>query len=61
VYTTVGWYAVGIGVAVMVVSPFVKKLMHLDTLTDEESHIEGEAEMPAEPSAAGVHPTNKQP
>ena len=36
VYSTVGWYAVGIGVAVMVVSPLIKKLMHLDTLADDE-------------------------
>ncbi len=35
VYSTVGWYAVGIGVAVMVISPLVKRLMHLDTLQDD--------------------------
>lgn len=35
VYSTVGWYAVGIGVAVMLVAPLVKRLMHLDTLKDE--------------------------
>ncbi|WP_265529416.1 peptide MFS transporter [Sphingomicrobium marinum] len=58
VYETVGLVAMGVGVAVMVVSPLLKKLMHLDTLTDD-GHLEGEAEVPAEPSAAGVHPTNK--
>lgn len=36
VYSTVGLYAVGIGVVVLVVSPFIKKLMHLDTLKDDE-------------------------
>ncbi|WP_298306766.1 peptide MFS transporter [uncultured Erythrobacter sp.] len=53
VYSTVGWYAVGIGVAVMVVSPLIKKLMHLDTLTDEGGHIEGEAEAGLEAGEPG--------
>lgn len=55
VYTTVGWYAVGIGVAVMVISPLIKKLMHLDTLKDDSDHLAGEAEL-GEPAAAGIHP-----
>lgn len=55
VYSTVGWYAVGIGVAVMVISPLIKKLMHLDTLQDDNTHLAGEAEL-GEPAAAGVHP-----
>ena len=37
VYTTVGWYAVAIGVAVMVVAPLITKLMHLNTLQDDPS------------------------
>ena len=53
VYSTVGWYAVGIGVAVMVISPLIKKLMHLDTLTDEGEHIEGEAEAGLEAQEPG--------
>ncbi len=53
VYNTVGLYAVGIGVVVMVVSPLIKKLMHLDTLTDEGAHIEGEAEAGLEPGEPG--------
>ena len=57
VYSTVGWYAVGIGIAVMVLSPLIKKLMHLETLKDDA--IEGQAEFPAEPQAAGVHPENR--
>ncbi len=55
VYYTVGIYAIGIGVAVMVISPMIKKLMHLDSLTDEGAHLAGEAEL-GEPAAAGVHP-----
>jgi POT family proton-dependent oligopeptide transporter len=53
VYSTVGWYAVGIGVAVMVISPLIKKLMHLDTLSDENEHIEGEAEAGLEAGEPG--------
>jgi POT family proton-dependent oligopeptide transporter len=34
VYTTVGWVAVAAGVAVVVVSPLIRRLMHLDTLKD---------------------------
>ncbi|WP_109807777.1 peptide MFS transporter [Sphingosinithalassobacter portus] len=52
VWQTVGWGATAIGVAVLVVSPFVKKLMHLDTLKDDE--MAGEPEL-AEPAAAGFN------
>ncbi|MXO48919.1 MFS transporter [Erythrobacter vulgaris] len=57
VYSTVGWYAVGIGVAVMVVSPLIKKLMHLETIRDDE--LEGQAEAGLEAQEAGVHPTTR--
>ena len=57
VYSTVGWYAIGIGVVVLLISPFVKKLMHLDTLQDDNvgDDLLGQAEV-GEPQAAGVHP-----
>jgi len=60
VYSTVGWAAVGTGIAVMLISPLIKKLMHLDTLKDDNigEHLEGEAEIGG-PDAAGVHPTTK--
>jgi len=35
VYSTVGWVAVGVGVAVIIIAPLFKRLMHLDTLRDE--------------------------
>ena len=35
VYFTIGWITVLIGLAVLAVSPFVKRLMHLDKLQDE--------------------------
>ena len=57
VYGTIGLYAIGFGVLVVLVSPFIKKLMHLDALRDD-SHLEGEAEI-GEPAAAGVHPTTR--
>lgn len=34
VYTTVGWVAVAVGVGVIIISRPIKKLMHLDTLSD---------------------------
>ncbi|HEX8363906.1 MAG TPA: peptide MFS transporter, partial [Allosphingosinicella sp.] len=36
VYNTIGWITVGIALAVLAVSPFVRRLMHLDTLQDED-------------------------
>jgi len=53
VYTVVGWVAVGVGVGVILLSPIVKKLMHLDTLKDEE--LAGYSEL-AESQAPGMHP-----
>ncbi len=57
VYTTVGWVAVGVGVAVIVVSPLIKKLMHLDTLTDDDE-LAGYKEV-GEPQAAGMFPRDE--
>lgn len=37
VYNTIGLYAIGFGVLVILVSPLIKKLMHLDTLKDADS------------------------
>jgi proton-dependent oligopeptide transporter, POT family len=43
IYELFGWIAIGAAVAVLVISPLIKKLMHLDTLKDETT-----------PSADGV-------
>ena len=61
VYQTVGLYAVGVGVAVMVVSPLIKKLMHLDTLQDENvgDDLEGQAAAGLESQEAGIHPATR--
>lgn len=40
VYSTIGWWTMGIAAAVLVVSPLIKKLMHLDTLKDEDTTAE---------------------
>ncbi len=62
VYGTVGWYAVGIGVAVMVVSPLIKKLMHIDTLADDNvgDDLAGQAAAGLEQQEAGIHPAMKR-
>ena len=56
VYTTVGWVAVGVGVVVLLVSPLVRKLMHLDTLRDaEDEELAGYKEL-GENQAPGMFP-----
>ncbi|GMN03374.1 peptide MFS transporter [Erythrobacter sp. MTPC3] len=59
-YWTMGLVAVGVGVVVMVVSPLVKKLMHLDTLTDDtvDDDLLGQNEV-GEPQAAGIRPATR--
>lgn len=54
VYVTIGLTAGAIGAAVLLVSPLVKKLMHLATLKDAEE-LAGYGEI-AESQAPGVHP-----
>lgn len=53
VYSTIGWIAIGFGVVVLVISPLIRKLMHLDTLKDDE--LAGRAEL-AENQGAGTRP-----
>ncbi|WP_207949553.1 peptide MFS transporter [Luteimonas aestuarii] len=57
VYSTVGWVAVAVGVGFILVSPLIRKLMHLDTLKDDE--VPGQAEL-AEPAAGGIDPTGQR-
>jgi proton-dependent oligopeptide transporter, POT family len=37
VYSQIGWIAVAVGVGMVVISPLIKKLMHLDTLGDADT------------------------
>jgi POT family proton-dependent oligopeptide transporter len=56
VYSQIGWIAVGVGVAVIVISPVIKKLMHLDTLQDDD--LAGQAQL-AEKGAPGLRPQDE--
>ncbi len=57
VYSQIGWIAVGVGVGIVVISPLIKKLMHLDTLQDDNvgDDLLGAAEA-GEAQAGGMHP-----
>ena len=60
-YDKIGWLGVGLGIAVLVVAPFVKRLMHLDTLRDEDvgDDLLGQGEAGYEAQEAGVHPQTR--
>jgi POT family proton-dependent oligopeptide transporter len=53
IYNKIGLVAIGVGVVVLLISPFIKRLMHLDTLEDEV--LAGQGEL-AEPQGSGSHP-----
>jgi POT family proton-dependent oligopeptide transporter len=57
IYQLFGWIAIGAGVVVLLLSPIVKRWMHLDTLRDRDD-VAGQKEL-GEPQAAGVHPEPK--
>ncbi len=52
IYTRIGWWVIGVGIATVPVSWLVKRFMHLDTLVAED--LAGRAQL-AEPAAAGIH------
>ena len=60
IYWQIGLIAMGVGVLVVLVSRFVKRWMHLDTLSDDNvgDDLAGQGEL-AEPQAAGIHPAQK--
>jgi len=60
-YDKIGWLGVGLGIAVLVVAPFVKRLMHLDTLRDEDvgDDLLGQGEAGYEAQEAGMHPQTR--
>jgi len=57
IYDKIGWISVGVGVIVLALSPFIKKLMHLDTLRDDQD-LAGQREL-GEPQAAGANLTGE--
>ncbi len=60
IYELFGWVAIGAAVAVLLVSPIVKKWMHLDTLEDRDptDDLAGQ-EGVGEPQAAGIRPATR--
>ena len=60
IYTQIGWIAIGVGAVVLLLSPIVKKWMHLDTLRDDNvgDDLLGQEEV-GEPQAAGMHPETR--
>jgi len=60
VYSTVGWTAVAVGVGVIVISPLIRRLMHLDTLKDDsiDDDMLGRSELGG-PDAAGINMTGE--
>ncbi|MBX9897452.1 MAG: oligopeptide:H+ symporter [Qipengyuania sp.] len=60
IYWTMGLVATGIGVLIVLLSPLVKRLMHLDTLRDDDvpADLAGQREV-GEPQAPGIHPAAK--
>jgi POT family proton-dependent oligopeptide transporter len=57
IYQLFGFISIGVGVVVLLLSPIIKRWMHLDTLRDRDD-IAGQAEL-AEPQAAGTHPATE--
>jgi len=58
IYNQIGWLTIGVAALVLVVSPFVTRWMHLDTLDDGDGApdgLMGDAGV-GEPQAAGMHP-----
>lgn len=59
IYNTIGWWVMGIGVVVILIAPFVKRWMHLDTLKDADNILAGRDEIGLEAQEAGVHPATR--
>ncbi len=56
IYDQIGWLGVGVGVVVLALAPFVKRLMHLDTLRDEETVAAGDPIPPTVDHAPAPRP-----
>ncbi len=53
VYSTIGMVAVGAGIVTVLISPFIKRMMHLESLENVDHAMAGQSEL-AEPQAAGI-------
>jgi POT family proton-dependent oligopeptide transporter len=58
VFSTIGWVGVGIGVLVIILSPWLKRGMHLETLGNPDHALAGEREI-GESAAAGIKPEQR--
>jgi POT family proton-dependent oligopeptide transporter len=57
IYGMFGWISIGVAVVVLLLSPIVKRWMHLDTLRDEDDRELGRYKQLAdEGQAAGMFP-----
>ena len=61
-YDKIGWISFGLGVAVIFVAPLVKRLMHLDSLRDDDvgDDLLGQQEAGLEAQEAGMHPQTER-
>ncbi|MCK9488977.1 MAG: peptide MFS transporter [Xanthomonadales bacterium] len=59
VYSSVGWLAVGVGIGVIVVSPFVARLMHQDESQLRQDRALAGQRAVGEPTAAGIDTERK--
>ncbi len=60
VYANVAYVAMGVGVVMLLISPIIKKLMHLDTMKGDPAHaLAGEPQL-GQRGAGGVHPPQKE-
>ncbi len=62
IYALFGWISIGAAVAVLLLSPIVKRWMHLDTLGGDDDagrDLSGRDSLVGEPQAAGVHPATE--
>jgi len=59
IYSKIGWVTLGIAVVVLVLSPIVRKWMHVETLADAEpgDDLEGQRQAGLEAQEAGMHPS----
>ncbi|CDO37193.1 MULTISPECIES: peptide MFS transporter [Novosphingobium] len=61
IYSKIGWVTIGIAVVVLLLSPIVKRWMHLDSLEDRDHDdgLMGQGEVGLEAQEAGMHPENR--
>jgi POT family proton-dependent oligopeptide transporter len=61
IYNKIGWITIGVAVVVLLVSPIVKRWMHVDTLEDRDndpgSDLDGQAQAGLDAQEAGFHPS----